>query len=498
MCTNGPDEETGLVDGRRRSKNPTWFSQIGGAVIVGFVGFAMGILLMKVNTEHNSQYQTPKAFIPPSQYTKFQPLSFQLYTGGAPVVITDDDGTNSTNPECRDFGIFGSSEGVMYCYTGHKDTTADVADRLAIMTDAVEKAYELSDKSSDTLKVFVAPEFFFRGRNGAYILKQDDEVTALFNDEGGECHAEVCQILKALDALVADARFEDWVFLFGTAVISETLRVEDTWDYLFYNFGILQKGYDPAKNTHTGKRFLIPKRYVSNLDFLTPDRQTGGTREIFDSSSPINDLAVLNPHGLIHKTYDHRLWHAYKDELAGLGYTMIEYGWFLIDGITMTVEICLDHDMRTALTSYLADAALVNATLIPSSHDDQVDYIEIPKHQAQISIVSSAQMTVGPVSLALANEGSIILQDGMQDVEATMTWEYECDKYDWQFDGGSEVVQRNATVTPTEVVFHYQVNQRYEKHSIYSEWKDSLKGVFSNSKYEPMIVAYAPSDIAQI
>ena len=110
----------------------------------------MGILLMKVNTEHNSQYQTPKAFIPPSQYTKFQPLSFQLYTGGAPVVITDDDGTNSTNPECRDFGIFGSSEGVMYCYTGHKDTTADVADRLAIMTDAVEKAYELSDKSSDT------------------------------------------------------------------------------------------------------------------------------------------------------------------------------------------------------------------------------------------------------------------------------------------------------------------------------------------------------------
>ena len=501
MCT--ADEETGLISGGRRESKPSFFAQIGGAVFVGLIGFAAGILLMKVDPGHSTAYHdasSAAAITPPSKYTKFQPLSLQLYTGGAPVDIFDEEtNTSYANPECSDARLFGVISGSMHCYKGHKNSTDDVADRVAIMTEAVERAYTLSDKSSDTLKLFIAPEFFFRGRNGAYILHETEQHQYLFNDDDGTCLAEVCRILVALESLVADARFEDWLFLFGTAVLAETLPIQDTWDYLFYNFGILYKGFDPAKiNDPHGKRFLIPKRYVSNLDFLTPERQIDGTHQIFQSPNPIDDLAVLNPHNLSHKTYDRKIWHQYKDELKTIGYTMIEYGWFLMDGITMTVEICLDHDMRTALTTYLADASSANSTLIPSSHDNQVDYVKIPAHQAQISIVSSAEMTVAPTALVLADKGTIILQDGMNDDDVNMTWAYECYKYDWEFDGGSQVIQRNATLTPTEVLFHYQVDRSYKRHSIYSNWKESLRGVFSATQYEPMILAYGTQDIAKV
>lgn len=492
------DEESGLLGGgRRQGGAPSAMMQLLRATVVGGIGFAVGILVMR---QDSTPIGTTPALVlaspvTTSKYTKFQPLSFQLYTGGAPVKISLEDGTNASNLECSDLSTFGSFNGVMHCYMGHKNNTHDVIDRLAIMEDAVERAYELSDKSADTLKVFVAPEFFFRGRNGAYIMRSDQE--SLFNDVDGQCRSEVCQILMTLEKLVGNAKYEDWIFLFGTAVLSESLQVEDTWDYLFYNFGILFKGFDPDKTTHHGKRFLVPKRYVSNLDFLTPYRSiVDTTREVYQSIVPDDEQAVLNPHNLKHEKYNRLIWHTYKEEIANLGYTMIEYGWFIIEGITLTVEICLDHDMRTVLTAFLADAASREPTLIPSYANDQIDFVEIPKHQAQISIVSSADMQVTPTALALINGGTIILQDGMNEDEANMTWEYECYKYDWQFTGGSQVVQRNASITPTEVVFNYQVNRDYGKHSIYSDWKKSMRGVFSTAKYEPMISSYEPKPLA--
>ena len=86
----------------------------------------------------------------------------------------------------------------------------------------------------------------------------------------------------------------------------------------------------------------------------------------------------------------------------------------------------------------------------------------------------------------------------MNDDDANMTWSYECYKYEWEFNGGSEVVQRNASITPTEVLFHYEVNRGYEKHSIYDDWKKELRGVFSTAKYEPMISAYEPRELASV
>eukprot|EP00339_Tiarina_fusa_P022273 CAMPEP_0117034232 /NCGR_PEP_ID=MMETSP0472-20121206/24390_1 /TAXON_ID=693140 ORGANISM="Tiarina fusus, Strain LIS" /NCGR_SAMPLE_ID=MMETSP0472 /ASSEMBLY_ACC=CAM_ASM_000603 /LENGTH=669 /DNA_ID=CAMNT_0004743351 /DNA_START=101 /DNA_END=2110 /DNA_ORIENTATION=+ len=543
--------------------------------------------------------QPPPLLTTNSKYTSFQALNFQLFTGGAPVVLeseTNDTSYSTPNPECAGWGSTNSNSstttttttthtigvdinaGTEQCYLGHENVTLDVADRLAIMYDAVETAYEQSVKDPSTLKVFVAPEFFFRGRNGAYLIPRTTTTTAddngdnkeeeedvhlhLFqDDEHGECPdgAEICKILSGLENYIADKRFEDWVFLFGTVIVAEVLPVEDEFDYLFYNFGLLYKGYDPEKESHHGKRFLVPKRYVSTSDFLRPTEQMDGgdgntkmknTREIYESTQEKEEeqkaaLALAEKeeeeekeqtgqqgssslYVPLRKKYDRKLWHTYKSELEKLDYVMIEYGWFMLDGITLTVEICLDHDLRTALTSFLVDSVLPSPTLIPSSHDNIVEYVDIPRYQAQLSLVASAGMTVSETSMALVHGGSIILQDGHEDEEPDMEWAYECFKYEWQFIGGSEVIQRRATMTPTEVVFNYNVSKAFGKHPIYygaarttarnrssriggneegddhdqaadvSSWKTSLRGVFSTAKYEPMIRVFEPLPIAKV
>jgi hypothetical protein len=76
----------------------------------------------------------------------------------------------------------------------------------------------------------------------------------------------------------------------------------------------------------------------------------------------------------------------------------------------------------------MADVVTGSKTLVPSSANDSVEWVGIPRNQAQISLVSSAGMDVTVSSLALANGGHIFLQDGMEgDVSPHSTYgEDEC------------------------------------------------------------------------
>jgi len=59
---------------------------------------------------------------------------------------------------------FGKPEGEdgLQCYLGLEDAAYDIERRMSIMIDAVDAAYDRSDKDPDVLKIFLAPEFFFR------------------------------------------------------------------------------------------------------------------------------------------------------------------------------------------------------------------------------------------------------------------------------------------------------------------------------------------------
>lgn len=245
-------------------------------------------LLTKFTKRHT--HQTPL-------YTKVQTLSFQIYTGGAPAFI---DGM--PNEECVNLNSYGQAEGSadLQCYLGLDDTALDVRRRLNIMRDAVDKAYDVSNSNEDTLKIFLAPEFYFRGKNGAFEFLNEEQ-----EDEHG-C-SDICHILKGLEEIVADKRFENWLFLFGTVIGSEALPQKDQFDYQFYNFAPLYKGFDPAVSKRIGKNFIVPKRYVSNIDFLTPLRHLTNrsiAMELLDEQDPKLAGTLMNPHLVGHKKYD--------------------------------------------------------------------------------------------------------------------------------------------------------------------------------------------------
>jgi hypothetical protein len=332
---------------------------------------------------HKAYYEPPSSadnYVQP-KYQQAQFFGFQIYTGGAPAFIPqddDDDGkeddtnnnntnTNTTtakqllvpNPECKNmrYGeVILETDPELMCYLGHHDPLPDVQHRMAIMRDAVEQAYQHADHDSHTLKVFVAPEFYWRGRKqGAYQFVSLDKV---FSDQ---CRGPICAILSGLEDIVEDKRFQDWFFLFGTIVATQELPSEKEYQHLFYNFAPIYKGFDPtttATMTTTtddnpspppspprGKRFLLPKRYVSDSDFLrnvnfdkNADFKRGWKELLGQQNQPQQQQKQNDPLYQPHLRYDDHLFEEYKLALQDdAGYSMIEYDWLQIDGITMTL-----------------------------------------------------------------------------------------------------------------------------------------------------------------
>jgi hypothetical protein len=137
-------------------------------------------------------------------------------------------------------GFFGDD---LNCYLGFDDKERDVRARMRIMEEAVRVAHEQSSKDPSVLKIFVAPEFYWRGPNGAYDAKTIIEHPGQFNT--------VAEICGGLEEMVADEKYENWLFVFGTIIAAtrstsvadfEKVDVGDMHDYLFFNFGESREG----------------------------------------------------------------------------------------------------------------------------------------------------------------------------------------------------------------------------------------------------------------
>ena len=99
-------------------------------------------------------------------------------------------------------------------YAGHADAKTDISKRVALLGQTLRKAASSPkiDNRSSTLKIFAAPEFFFRGAVGAYNM----------TTEGQE--AAVHSLAEQLGALVAAPEWRDWLFFFGTTIAFETSK----------------------------------------------------------------------------------------------------------------------------------------------------------------------------------------------------------------------------------------------------------------------------------
>lgn len=120
---------------------------------------------------------------------------------------------------------------------GLGDPSLDTEARCGLMLRAMQTAAEALAQTSpsaakgETLKVFMAPEYFFRGPTGAY---QMDDVRC---------------VVASLQRMVAEAQWVDWVFVFGTVVgapaIASTAQTSDTNPLAYaeaYNYVLVQQG----------------------------------------------------------------------------------------------------------------------------------------------------------------------------------------------------------------------------------------------------------------
>jgi hypothetical protein len=85
-------------------------------------------------------------------------------------------------------------------YLGRLTPDFDIRKRCAVMIEAIQLARAGADADRKILKVFVAPEFYFRGKHGAYPVEK------------------ISTIMPKLRAETDKHEYLDWLFVFGTAI----------------------------------------------------------------------------------------------------------------------------------------------------------------------------------------------------------------------------------------------------------------------------------------
>ncbi|WP_031433655.1 hypothetical protein [Methylomarinum vadi] len=252
-------------------------------------------------------------------------------------------------------------------YQGQLDDEQDMRERVQQMKAAVNQAYNFvppaSRNDDKTLKIFMAPEFFFRGRYGAY---------------PPELVSQILPLLRSGDNGTGKPLFKDWLFIFGTAISaaidarqycftchsgqhivfqrdptnpSRTIAKcskgaahdvrEGIYGAIIDNVALIQKGSEDH---------LVAKEFISGIDF----------RDIKDGKGPFvsmnnagvrQDMPPLSTEG----ARGSGITSKFTDERMGGGV-------FNIDGITFGMEICLDHAEHK-----LSAAGNLQILLIPSA-----------------------------------------------------------------------------------------------------------------------------------
>lgn len=98
-------------------------------------------------------------------------------------------------------------------YKGKADDDLDIKERCEIMITAIQEAYKKvkADKES-VMKVFMAPEFYFRGLKGGYQIIKD-------TDDPKQSNWNLTSIImETLRAETDKFKYADWLFVFGTAI----------------------------------------------------------------------------------------------------------------------------------------------------------------------------------------------------------------------------------------------------------------------------------------
>ncbi len=265
------------------------------------------------------------------------------------------------------------------CYLGTMKSKTDIQYRCNLMRNAINEAGSKTSNNSSTLKVFMAPEFYFRGKDGAYPIE------------------EISTIMETMRKHTNRIQFRDWIFVFGTA-----LGYLDHGDSSkeVYNVAMVQKGGANAVDVHSS--VVVYKEYISHIDFirtqgvqtcphcgniLVCDNCGEQIDQDWDASSNRVGKIGTKEHNL-RPTSGSRDLLSLRVERVGKGREMTKTGLggqsiFTMGGVTFGLEICLDH-----LNGRLRDSP-------PAKGDPLIQVHLIPSAGARIKETSVACMKGG-------------------------------------------------------------------------------------------------------
>lgn len=264
-------------------------------------------------------------------------------------------------------------------YLGASASQTDINYRCKYMREAIDKAALSTslNKSFNTLKLFMAPEFYFRGKDGAYPIE------------------EVSTIMASLRNHTKANQFKDWIFVFGTALgyLDEGNSKE------IFNIAMVQKG--GTEETGVDSSLIVYKEYISHIDFIRTSNTGKNCPNCGHFVADDWDTATNRTGKIGSKHYELRPTTGSRDllsmrvEKTGTGKEMTKTGLggqsiFTMNGITFGLEICLDH-----LNGRLRDSPLAKG-------DPRI----------QIQLIPSAGAFIKQASVACMQGGLIFNVDG--------------------------------------------------------------------------------------
>lgn len=268
-------------------------------------------------------------------------------------------------------------------FAGKPDDYQDMVAKCADMKKAIQAAYQLVSATNNLdermLKIFMAPEFFFRGRNGGYNF---DDVLGLAE---GKTARKRRGLLEIMQEEISKPIYKDWLFVLGTVIaLSQNTRKKCK----SCQAGLEEKVVGGAKKlvckgnaahvledevlsaTVDNIAFVckenevhtVSKELVSHIDFVTRTNPVTGAQ--------VKDQ--VNVRGAATKVERHAQPSGYE-AASGTPSTFTDERMggsiFTIDGITFGLEVCLDHaaSTKSPTAGRLDHAANIQVQLIPSA-----------------------------------------------------------------------------------------------------------------------------------
>jgi hypothetical protein len=275
-------------------------------------------------------------------------------------------------------------------YLGYPDDYTDMQIKADAMIQAIRSAFSGVDAkhagNDRMLKIFMAPEFFFRGENGAYDAEDVAGMKERKSGGGVSAVAPKDSLISLIRAEIDKPQYKDWLFVLGTVIVVTRsvrtvckrpgctgkisfVKVDATHTKAVCSASTATDPHDTDEVTVGGavdnvalickEKFVhtISKELISDQDFIAETNIDPKTGDAVPNSDWVNSrgdwLRVMQPSSKPT---------AFQDERMGGAI-------FQMDGITFGCEICLDHKASNAkhTSGRLESASGIQIQLIPSA-----------------------------------------------------------------------------------------------------------------------------------